>query len=129
MQKRINISISEEAIRILDKVKNRSQFIEDLILQRSKPISKPVEDYLIEMVDKIYGRLDTPLPSISVGTPAPSDPFKQFLSDYSKPGVKPPHPEYGYPCCHDGRCKHWDFDEVSGVWINRLTKQTKEFTL
>lgn len=55
------------------------------------------------------------------------DPFEQFLKDYSLPGTKPPHPEYGYPCCHkDSPCKHWQWDGVIGAYVNQLTKKERE---
>ena len=51
--------------------------------------------------------------------------FRQFLKDYSEPGVKPPHPEYGYPCCHkDAPCKHWIWSD--GVYKNTLTGKTRD---
>ena len=59
--------------------------------------------------------------------PKEKDPFKQFLKDYSQPGTRPPHPEYGYPCCHKASpCRHWAYDEVESHWVNELTKETKD---
>lgn len=55
--------------------------------------------------------------------------FKQFLIDYKYTGVpKPPHPDWGYPCCWDNkkRCQHWDFDAISGNYINKLTSEVIE---
>ena len=53
--------------------------------------------------------------------------FEQFLEDYSKPGTRPPHPIYGYPCCHkEAPCKHWAWDELQSIWTNTLTGDTRD---
>lgn len=50
--------------------------------------------------------------------------FDDFLRDYSQPGVRPPHPIWGYPCCHKkNRCKHWEFDEINTSYKNTLTNE------
>jgi len=118
--------LSEQAANILDKQSNATQFLEDLIIQsiNHKPISKVVEDYIIESLDEIKAKLDTPTPQTKQKSP---DDFDEFMKLYSTPGVKPPHPIYGYPCCHDeAPCKHWAFDETEALWINTLTKETKD---
>lgn len=52
--------------------------------------------------------------------------FKQFKEEYKDRSiVRPPHPEFGYPCCHSkSRCKHWEFDSINTEYKNQLTKET-----
>lgn len=55
------------------------------------------------------------------------DEFDKFMLDYSKPGKRPPHPKYGYPCCHGKTpCKHWQWGGDEGAWVNSLTGETKD---
>lgn len=52
--------------------------------------------------------------------------FKQFLMDYKFTGThKPPHPDWGYPCCWDEnkRCQHWEFDDVNSRYVNKFTHE------
>lgn len=75
-----------------------------------------------------YGRkIDTPVGEMVTVLSEDLDEFKQFQKDYSQPGVRPPHPVYGYPCCHKATpCKHWHYRELEGDWYNELTKETKD---
>lgn len=81
-----------------------------------------------------YGRrIDTPVGEtvsvLSEEVPEKEDDpnYKQFQKDYSQPGIRPPHPVYGYPCCHkEIPCKHWHYREIEGDWYNELTKEAKD---
>lgn len=76
---------------------------------------KPVAEVLI--TEPTYSGFDTSYRQ----TPE----FKEFLVKYGTPGTKPPHPEFGYPCCHkDAPCKHWVWSD--GVYKNTLTGKTRD---
>lgn len=140
--------LSEEALATADLSGNRSQYIEDLITgtpigttpqvqqEGSQAITLKQMYDLLEQFAKDHldglssnGRT-TGFEPVNLGS-SPSEPakdFEQFLVDYSVKGVvKPPHPVYGYPCCHnESPCKHWAYNDLDGNWVNSLTKQTKE---
>lgn len=87
---------------------------------KSKVINQLLENYYT-------GRVDAVPTEREVENEQPKDDHDKFLKDYSQPGVKPPHPEFGYPCCHKKTpCKHWVYNELDGVWFNELTKETRE---
>lgn len=67
----------------------------------------------------------------TLGAPQPKqktrkERFEQFKIEYAdRSVVRPPHPEFGYPCCHNkSRCKHWEFDTINTEYKNQLTQET-----
>lgn len=54
--------------------------------------------------------------------------LQQFFLDYSDPSQKkPPHPIFGYPCCHNPTpCKHWTWSTEHAQWVNTLTGAWRE---
>lgn len=61
-------------------------------------------------------------------TPSKDIEFEAFLAEYSVPNQKkPPHPKYGYPCCHEDKpCRHWQWDTSTGEgYVNTLTGEVK----
>lgn len=118
MKVRINISIDEEAVSILNLQANKSQFIEDLILlgsPRAETSTGLSEQRVREIIKE---ELSTPknidLASLGIKT---ADTFTP----------KPPDPDKGYPCC-SGRtpCKHWLWDDMNTEWKNSITGKTRE---
>lgn len=115
MKVRINITISEEALRLADESGNRSQFIEDLIMNKGNPTDdwEVLPEYMtrtqvLELIRQEMGKV-TITPSTNTFTP------------------KPPDPELGYPCCQKkSPCKHWVWDGLEGLWKNTLTNKTRE---
>jgi hypothetical protein len=120
MKKRVNITISDEALTIADQSGNRSEFIENLITLGNPPIAEGGE------VMEALARLEVKLKKIEELLKQPtSQPTKQTPADTFVP--KPPDPELGYPCCQkNSPCKHWVWDGVEGLWKNTLTLKTRE---
>lgn len=126
MKHRIQITLNQQAVDILNEKANKSEYIEDLILNHTQSIQQSglTREEVIQLI-KEYA----PQPQ-SIQTPYSSAP------DISKiPGItvggdfvpKPPDPETGYPCCvKKSPCKHWMWDELNSVWTNTLTNKTRE---
>jgi len=125
MKIRMNISISEEAVRALDSKENKSQFIEDLILNGS-PEAESKSPLTIEavrvLIKEEIGNIDftkTSIKNIDLAS------LGVKTGDAFVP--KPPDPDKGYPCC-SGRtpCKHWIWDDMDTEWKNSITGKTRE---
>jgi hypothetical protein len=89
--------LSEEAVAILDKQSNATEFLEDLIA--SKPQTVSYGESLI--LDKLAN-----LPS------KPTAPELQPIE---------------LPCCKlKNPCRHWSYNGVDQTWTNSLTGEIKE---
>jgi hypothetical protein len=119
MKVRINITIDQEAVDILNQQENKSQYIEDLILNKaSQTQSGLTRDDVIQLI-KEY----TPTPQLDKS----SNSSVPNLQTADKFVPKPPDPEFGYPCCK-GRspCKHWVWNEMDSNWTNTLTGKVRD---
>lgn len=61
--------------------------------------------------------------------------IKSVAEIFKIPGVvkgeefvpKPPDPVFGYPCCKAKKpCKHWQWNDLDGAWINSITGEARE---
>lgn len=104
--------LSEEAVDILNKQANQSQFIEDLVLG-------------VELVEPKEGGL-TKEEVIQLIKQYTTQPVKDEVTS-SEFVPKPPDPEKGYPCCQGKRpCKHWVWDESTGEgYVNTITGEVR----
>jgi hypothetical protein len=132
MKKRINIMLSEEALATADESGNRSEYIENLILETSQGTARSLEVVPLHQLTEVLGTLleeiknnqisGAPLenknPKNTIGSATPN-------SDTFVP--KPPDPTTGYPCCL-GRspCKHWVWDDMDTQWKNTITGATRD---
>lgn len=118
--------LSEEAVAKLDEQSNATEYLENLILGK---VDTPVPWKNLEfLIDQLTVEVK--------GIKMAYDPIKQTVNDKPIAQVlttnatfvpKPPDPELGYPCCSkETPCKHWVWDGNQGVWINSLTKKTRE---
>jgi hypothetical protein len=76
-----------------------------------------------ELLDKHYGQYpvpDTEYPKVQAKLESPQISQEPFVP-------RPPDPNIGYPCCLKAKpCKHWEYDGMSGQWVNSLTGKTRE---
>jgi hypothetical protein len=107
MKRVTTFRLSEQALAVLDKQANKSQFIEELILNGSpeadskSPITK--ED-LADFIKTFK---------------TPSAPATEFVP-------QPPGPN-GYLCCEKSSpCKHWVWYEFDTVWKNTITGKERD---
>lgn len=114
MKVRINISISEEANSILNKQSNKSQYLEDLILNQQpiKPISPSYEDLEDRITNIVWGYvqpLETRIETLESN-------FGENIPDIPAP-----------TCCLSKTtpCKHWEWDGLKEQWINKLTGEVR----
>lgn len=114
--------LSEEAITVLDKQDNATQFLEDLILSKAQTISKG-EAMILDKLNSL-GTQKVELVTTNAGTPSERSQYVEV----PKPFVpSPPDPETGYPCCQkEIRCKHWVWDVNKALYVNSLTGAEKE---
>lgn len=111
MKVRINISIDEEAVDILNQQSNKSQFIEDLIMARVPQAPATGGLTKEEVLDLIKSEIGMVPPAQNNSTFVPS----------------PPDPITGYPCCQkQAPCKHWIFNGAESHWKNELTGKIRE---
>lgn len=111
MKVRINITIDQEAVNILNEQENKSQYIEDLILNRVTEQSILTEQRVIELI-KEHARQE--LTTADKFVPEPFVP-------------RPPDPITGYPCCvKKSPCKHWAFDQNMFEWVNSITGNRRD---
>lgn len=63
------------------------------------------------------------------------EPINNVAKIFNIPGVtrgsefvpKPPDPVFGYPCCKAKKpCKHWQWNDLDGAWINSITGEARE---
>lgn len=110
----VKVYVRQENVEKWQSIHNKSEWLNTLLAN-----SGDTSNYGRE-IDMAVGEMVTVLSE-------DLDEFNQFKKDYSLPGVRPPHPIYGYPCCHkEIPCKHWHHRELEGDWDNELTKETKE---
>lgn len=104
--------------------------------QLEKKKSELVNKLLDAHYDSKLTPAQTPKPAEPVLVARPNTGFKpeteetvdEFLERYSDPSQKkPPHPVYGYPCCHnEAKCKHWQYNQNIAQWVNQLTGITED---
>jgi len=111
MKIRINISISEEAVNTLNQQPNKSQYIEDLILNKQSEDSSAILNKLNEL-ERNLKYIEKPKVEGSASASASFTP-------------KLPDPETGYPCCtKKAPCKHWNWTGEN--YTNILTGEIRE---
>lgn len=142
MKTRLQITLEDEATALLNKQENKSQYIEELILNaQNADISGEVKNMSLVMnglVDEIlelkelikrqhnqasnhnatgYETIQSYAAGNTFGTPIKQNEFVPA----------PPDPETGYPCCVKAApCKHWVYDENNMYWKNTITNKIKE---
>lgn len=121
---RVNIHIRKENELIWEQIPNKSEWVNNQLkgdsvgtpsAENSK-IGSPAANFK-NLEIKTASELETPKRLTR------EERFQQFLEDYKdRTIVRPPHPEFGYPCCHSkNRCKHWEFDSINTEYKNQLT--------
>lgn len=106
---RVNIFIRKENEEAWKAIPNKSEWVNTLLADTNEH-KQEVADYIV------------------ASTPQTEYSLEQFLQDYSDPTQKkPPHPTYGYPCCHNPTpCKHWQWSTDHAQWVNTLTGKARE---
>lgn len=127
MKKRINITISEEALLIADESGNRSEYIENLIISTSYG-SLRTESKAGLSKEEVLDLIKTTISTHGYSTePVRVPPAIPGLTTGAAFVPKPPDPETGYPCCtKQAPCKHWIFNGAESHWKNELTGKTRE---
>lgn len=112
MKKRINLSLSEEAVAVLARSDNMSQFVEDLILEKT-PSKENTNSSVTE--GRVLYLIQQELAKIKPQA-------------YNQPTVvsQPDKLPIGMACCLSGKCIHWQWDELELRNINTLTGEVRE---
>lgn len=125
MKIRINISISETANNILNQQTNKSQYIEDLILNESAvpaaggELVEKIEEIVTNLVGGYTQKLEKKIETLE-------STLKNKKTDQEAFVPKPPDPITGFPCCTKQKpCKHWSYNGVEVSWTNSITGETK----
>jgi hypothetical protein len=101
----VTVYVREEDLDSWKAISKKSEFIHNAINSNPKIILKP--EIKVDKVAEIFN-----IPGVVRGA--------EFVP-------KPPDPVFGYPCCKAKKpCKHWQWNDLDGAWINSITGEARE---